>query len=155
MKNKHLVGIICLPPPDLIRQSAVEPCPTTAQAILNHLVEGHLPLAGGGTSARIKHLMKVIEDALEPEQTAEVPEQAAPETEPGVLSDTYFGIARDTSGCPITILAKGALRALHSTLADIDQHGTTLSEVEIGNLFKLPLVLAQLAIEPDTIPETH
>jgi hypothetical protein len=149
------VPVITLPPPDLVRQSAVQPYPAAAREVLKPLVEGQLPPAGGGTAARIKQLMKAIEDALDPEQTAEVPDRAAPETEPGVLSDTYFGIARDSSGCPFSIQAKAALRALHSALADIDRHGTTLSEVELGNLFKLPLVLALLATEPTTPQETN
>jgi hypothetical protein len=144
------IPVVTLPSPDLVRQLAMGKYPAAAQAVLKPVVESQLPPAGSDTAGRIKHLIDIIASVLDPEQTFTPPPPATPETEPGVLSDTYFGIARDSSGCPFTTQAKAALRALHSALVDIQRNGTTLTEIELGNLLKLPYALGLFASESPT-----
>lgn len=148
------IPIIILPPPELVRRSALERYPVAAQEVLKPLVESQHPRAENDTAARIKHLIAVIGAAIDPAQPFEAPPPAASDTEPGVLSDTYFGVARDASGCPFTTHAKAALRALHSALVDIDCNGTKLTTMEVGILLKLPFVLALFASE-STAEETR
>lgn len=138
------ISIISLASPEKLKREALDPLPRNAQALLESLMEVQLPPASGGHQAHIERVRSALEGLLEQEQTADVLDISDPETPHAELSDNYFGVRRDDSESSIVTLSHGALRALYAVLIDIEQHSTSLTPVEIGNLLKMPLIHAMM-----------
>lgn len=143
------IGVIELPQPEEVQLTSTGELSATCRESLTFISSVLIPPAKGGTYARIRQFADSLEEVLEgPEPTVELPSVADPSWENAELSDRYFGILRSGSADdPVAVLARATLRSLHTVLNDILQQGSTLTAIEAGNLFKLPIVMATLGAD--------